>query len=265
MRSVFLILFLLFCSGVTLAKTVVLIHGFASGPGSWYKHRVAQVLVANGYADGGVLPQAPPWRVQHGPDVFYVVHLPWWAPLEVQGHLLDRMLKSVYQQRREPVILVGHSTGGIVARLYSIAPASMRVPVAGVITIASPNLGTPFAQVAWRMLDSPMGAMLKEMDDKSNRFYAARWLLWQIGTDNSALVHWINHMPHPKEVRYVSLIHTRKLDLRRGDFGLVVPPKYQDLHRVPALYGRAQSITMRLGHKLHWRDGTVLVGLLRTF
>ncbi len=261
MRGVLFFLVLLF-SGDALAKTVVLIHGFASGPGGWYKHHVVQAFMAQGYADGGVLPQAPHWRATQAPNVVYAVKLPWWAPLEVQGRLLDRLLKPIYRQRREPMILVGHSSGGIVARLYSIAPSALRVPVAGVVTIASPNLGTPFARVAWRMLDTPMGRMLKEMDDKSERLYAARRLLWQISTDKTAPIHWLNRMPHPKDVRYVSLVHTRKLDLRRGDFGLVVPPKYQDLRRVPALYGRAQSIPIRVGHKLHWQDGVVLARML---
>ena len=264
MRGVLFFLVLLF-SGDVLAKTVVLVHGFASGPGSWYKHHVVQALMAQGYADGGMLPQAPHWRAMRASNVVYTVKLPWWAPLEVQGRLLDRLLKPIYQQRREPMILVGHSSGGVVARLYSVALPVMRVPLAGVITIASPNLGTPFAQMVWRMLDTPMGRMLQEMDDKSKRLYAARRLLWQISTDKTAPVHWLNRMPHPKEVRYLSLIHTRKLDLARGDFGLVVPPKYQDLRRVPALYGRVQSIPVRAGHKLHWRDGAILVDVLRQF
>ena len=248
------------------AKTVVLIHGLASGPGVWYKEKVIQPLLANGWADGGVLPMVPNYMAtKQAPNVVYTVKLPWWAPLEVQTRLLDGVLKRLYAERKEPVILVGHSTGGIVARLYSLAPEQVRVPVAGIVTIASPNRGTPFAKMAWHMLKSPIGKMMKEMDDKSERLYLARRLLWQISTDEHNPVEWMKYARHPEGVKYVSLVHTRKMDFKRGDFGLIVPPKYQDLRRVPALSGRAQSYPVPAGHKLSAKDGGVLAQVLNQF
>ncbi len=252
--------------GNAWARTAVLIHGMVSNPGDWYQHKVIQPLLASGWADGGMLPMMPNWAAQKAPDVVYTVRMPWWLPLEGQARYLHRILTRVYAVRKEPVILVGHSSGGVVARLYSLAPEQRRVPVAGVITIASPNLGTPWAKLGWQMLRSPMGRMLKEMDDKSERLYAARYLLWELASDKRGnTVHRMAYMRHPEGVKYISFVHTRRFGGRRLDdwAGLLVPPKYQDLRRVPALSGRAISIPVSAGHQLDKRDGWLLAQVLR--
>ncbi len=259
-----LLLLLLLWGSLASARTVVLVHGFASGPGVWYSQGVVQALNGAGFADGGILPDLPNRAAVAAPDVVLAVRMPWWLPLQQQAHWLQAVLQRVYRRRHEPVILVGHSSGGVVARFYSLAPARARVPVSAVVTVASPNLGTPLARLAWAMLRSPMGRALKSMDGRSARLYAARRLLWQLRSDGPVM-HWMNRMRHPEGVRYVSLVHTRRLDMRRGDFGLVVPPKYQDLRRVPALSGRARSIPVSAGHRLSRRDGWALAALMRRF
>jgi len=261
-----IILLLTLLAGGAWARTAVLIHGMVSGPDVWYKHRVVQPLLASGWADGGLLPMAPNWAAQKAPDVLYTVRMPWWWPLEAQARYLDRVLRRLYALRREPVILIGHSSGGVVARIYSLAPEKWRVPVAGVVTIASPNLGTPWARLGWQMLRSPMGRMLKAMDDKSERLYAARYLLWELASDKRGNpIHRMAFMRHPEGVKYISIVHTRRFGGRRLDdwAGLLVPPKYQDLRRVPALSGRAISIPVSAGHQLDKRDGWLLAQVLR--
>ncbi|SIO10670.1 PGAP1-like protein [Sulfurivirga caldicuralii] len=264
--TLLVILLVSLLAGSAWARTAVLIYGMVSNPDAWYKHKVIQPLLASGWADGGMLPMLPNWAAQKAPDVVYTVRMPWWLPLEAQARYLDQVLRRIYALRKEPVILVGHSSGGIVARLYSLAPEKWRVPVAGVITIASPNLGTPWAKLGWQMLRSPMGRMLKEMDDKSERLYAARYLLWELASDKRGnTIHRMAYMRHPEGVKYISLVHMRKWGGRRMDdwVGMMVPPKYQDLRRVPALSGRAMTIPVSAGHQLDKRDGWVLAQLLR--
>jgi len=262
MRGVVLCISWLLCLGVAQAKTVVLIHGFASGPGTWYKQGIVQQLVAAGFAEGGVLPDQPRSGAIEAKNAVYVVRMPWWKPLQQQAVWLDSLLKRVYTQRRQPVILVGHSSGGVVARFYTLWPELRRVPIAALITIAAPNLGTPFANWAWRALTSPFGRMLDVMDNRSRRLYAARELLWQLQIDVLNPIRWMAFAPHPYAIQYMSITHARKWSLVGTGWGIVVPPKYQDLRRVPALGVRARNVVIPVGHGLHRWDGAILQSLL---
>jgi hypothetical protein len=72
------------------------------------------------------------------------------------------------------------------------------------------------------------------------------------------LLFWLNGQPHP-DIRYTSI-------MRIGTFYLpgdqVVPPPSQDLNRVPALVGRAQTYSMAQGHLLTPQDGDLIGNLL---
>ena len=74
------------------------------------------------------------------------------------------------------------------------------------------------------------------------------------------LLFWLNQQPHPP-IRYTSI-------MRIGTFYMpgdqVVPPPSQDLNRVPALAGRAQTYSMAQGHLLTPQDGDLIGNLLTT-
>ena len=55
----------------------------------------------------------------------------------------------------ERVFLAGHSAGGVLARLYMVTHP--KVPVAALITIASPHLGTGAAELGLMAGDSSLG------------------------------------------------------------------------------------------------------------
>ena len=74
------------------------------------------------------------------------------------------------------------------------------------------------------------------------------------------LLFWLNGQPHP-DIRYTSI-------MRIGTFYMpgdqLVPPLSQDLNRVPALVGRAQTYSMAQGHLLTPQDGDLIGNLLTT-
>jgi triacylglycerol lipase len=72
------------------------------------------------------------------------------------------------------------------------------------------------------------------------------------------MLFWLNQQPHP-DIRYTSI-------MRVGTFSMpgdqLVPPQSQDMNRVPALAGRAQTYSMAEGHLLTPQDGDLVGNLL---
>jgi hypothetical protein len=76
-----------------------------------------------------------------GENTIYTVSLPVSAPLALQADWLSAMIRSAANRHPDqPVVLVGHSAGGVVSRL-SLVRGGVG-PVVHLITIASPHLGT---------------------------------------------------------------------------------------------------------------------------
>jgi len=263
MRRLALVIFSLSCSLITTfshAATVVLIHGFDSNRHTWYQHHTVDALFASGWQDATGTLFKPPSQHSKPRKVFFTLDLPWYEPIETQAKVLRDALKFIYQQRQEPLILVGHSAGGIVARFYLLTPHT--VPVQGLITLASPHLGSPWAEMAWRALQSPMGDFFDMMG--ADKWAQAEMLLWELSvTPKTNLIHWMNHQPHPQGIRYISVIHRIRANQMKMDF--FVPMASQNMNNIPALRGRSETYPLFANHQLSRKDGLLLAWLLARF
>jgi hypothetical protein len=201
-----------------------------------------------------------------GEFVIYTVDLPSTAPLAEQARLLGGMLQGTARRHPDaPLDLVGHSAGGVVARLALVNYGA--ATVTRLTTIASPHLGT---ERAWQALDAT--------DDRGLFGSIKRWLVERKVGDElyrtvqssrgaladlappipGNLLYWLNSREHPA-IEYIAVV-------RGAAYGLpgdqVVPAPSQDLNRVPALHGRAQVRVMASDHLLSARDGLLLSQLV---
>jgi len=258
---VLLLSFLL--SSFAHARTLVLVHGFLGKDMNWRTSGFTKPLLFTGWKDGGsygytpnnmLLPRYP--RLQG--DVFYTVNLPSSANLQTQEQLLSRYLQHLYSQRGEPITLVGHSAGGVVARLYALDPG--HVPVNGLITIAAPHLGTPAANIAYIAGNSPLGMMADFAGGDELR--DARGLFTDLKEESpNTFLYWMNHQPHP-DIHYASIIRSNDKITKVNKFDFIVPPFSQDMNNVWALQGKSGTAVVTEGHSLNGKDGVIVLEVL---
>ena len=250
------------------ADMLVLVHGWAADANTWIQSGVLPVLEGQGWHNAGVLASTPD-GVHYFPEGnampsgkrVYRVQLPAAAPLLVQAsHLTSQLAFLQGQFPDEPLILAGHSAGGVVARLVAIRPDYVRVKA--LITIASPNLGTPRALDGLDIVDTPsfcpgpgMEFLKTMLGGGSYQYLKDSW-----GTMNDlvpaapgSMLGWLNQQPHP-DIQYHAVV--------RGDYDTLVPAASQDLNQVPALRGRARVYLTPAAHDLNPMDGKVLADIL---
>ena len=135
------------------ADILVLVHGYLGSAESWQQSGINDILDANGWKRGGLLtasPTAAQFLVGPGKDAtkrVYVVDLPSQAPIGVQTDNFMRMLETIRRTSPgEPIFIVGHSAGGVVARMALVLGGAKDVKA--LITIASPHVGTSRASQA---------------------------------------------------------------------------------------------------------------------
>lgn len=245
------------------AETLVLVQGYLGSGASWRQSGITQALEAAGWDDGGRLVVCGP-RVcaRHGKATgarrFYTLGLPTEAPLLAQAGLLARYV--AYLEARHPgteFVLVGHSAGGVVARIFMVQHPQTRV--SALITIASPHLGTESAELGNAVGRSPLAWFAPLVGaDTLNRSQALYRDLARERPNN--LLGWLNHQPHPDAI-YVSIVRTED-DETFGVGNLLVPAWSQDMNRVYALAGRARTLARPGGHGLGPEDGRVLLSIL---
>jgi pimeloyl-ACP methyl ester carboxylesterase len=256
-------LLLLLGAATARADVAVLVHGYLGTAHSWDSSGVNAVLAAHGWRPlAAVLPAAalPPVPAAGGNSV-YTVALPSIAPLVVQADFLAAALRGIEARHPgEPVTLVGHSAGGVVARLALVRGGAGQVQ--RLITIASPHVGTGRALEA---LDAthdtgPIG-WLKDFfgGNLYHTVKASAPLLADLAPPvPGSLLYWLNAQPHP-DLEYVSVIRTMP-DGFAGD--VVVPGFSQDMNQVPALRGRSRVVAAPSRHELLPGDGMLLAQLL---
>lgn len=243
--------------GVSQAKTVVFIHGYMTEGSIWLRSGIVDHLGRNGWAFAGRYGYNAMGNVvqdvhKQGKNAVVTVELPWDQPVATQARLLSEYLAAIHQDRPEPMVLVGHSAGGVVARFNLIQEQPEYVHA--LITIATPHLGTPMADLGALASDSPLGMFLQGMGDST--LLRSRGLFRDLQpARQGSFLHWLNHQEHPA-IPYFSIIRSSAavdfMDYGHAD--LVVPPEYQDMNNVPVLRGRSVSIASDGGHALNVYD-----------
>ncbi len=254
------------------AEVAVLVHGYLSDAGTWERSGVNALLrqagwqyVGNlGFSPAGLLEQ--PVAGEHGDKLFYTVNLPSLAPAPAQASWLKAAVDLISQKNPdEKITLVGHSAGGVVARLMLVQYGQGKI--SRLITIAAPHLGTDKAIRALDAVDdSGMFGMVKEWfvrDEIGDGMYhtlkASRGILFNlVPPAPGTLLFWLNAQPHP-DIEYISVIRSGGYVIA-GD--LVVPPFSQDMNMVPALRGKSKRWLSYQGHELTPNDGKLLAEIL---
>jgi pimeloyl-ACP methyl ester carboxylesterase len=248
--------------GAARADVAMLIPGYLSSPGDWRSSGVVAALEAAGWRDGGDLRWGPQGLLAPGERApaartLYTVSLPTEAPLALQARVLAGYVAAIGARHAgEGMTLVGHSAGGVVARLFMVQ--NPRSGVGALITIASPHLGTETAEIGALLGRTPLAWFAPLLGAETlNR---SQGLYQDLSRENSGgILFWLNRQPHP-QARYVAIVRAADSLLGLGD--LVVPSWSQDLNNVLVLRGRATRILVENGHGLSADDGPVLVRVL---
>jgi triacylglycerol lipase len=263
---------LVFAGPASAGRSLVLVHGFLGDSASWQQSGVLPVLEQAGWKFAGnwqstqsgvrLKPAGPPT----GEFAIYTVDLPSTAPLMEQARFLGGMLGAIAKLHpTDTVDLIGHSAGGVVARLALVNYGAGTVT--RLITIAAPNLGTERATQALDATDDRglFGGIKrwfvkrKVGDDMYRTIQSSRWALSDLAPPMPGnLLYWLNRRQHP-DIDYVAVV-------RGAAYGMpgdqVVPAASQDLRRVPALNGRASIRVVPGDHQLSRQDGLLLSELV---
>ncbi len=255
------------------ADVTVLVHGYLGSDRSWVDSGVIAVLQDHGHVLRGTWhpsPQGPVFLpLDKGPGgTLYTVLLPSIAPIVVQANWLAAYLQEIHRRHPgEPITLVGHSAGGVVARMTLVRhrPASVH----RLITIAAPHLGTWRALQALDAVNDDWPPPLHQVrrwevqrrlgEPLYHTLRASRGVLQDlVPARPGTLLYWLNQQPHP-DIDYIALIRGGIPHLPSDR---LVPPFSQDMRQVPAIGSRARTYTTPPGHLLRPHDGRILAALL---
>ena len=250
------------------ADVLVLVHGFLGSAQSWDTSGVTTVLERHGWHRAGMFVAGPAGNqlipAPGGADElkYYTVDLPSEAPILVQAFQLRQILKSINALHvNEPISVVGHSAGGVVARAALVRGDIDNIKA--LITIASPHLGTGRAEQALDATDIPFPLSMVT-DFFGGQTYdtamRSRSLFVDLVRERpGTLLFWLNHLPHP-DIEYFSVVHGQPATMS-GDY--IVPGYSQDMNNVPALAGRSSLVKVNnSNHGLSMLDGSVIASIL---
>ncbi len=260
---IILFLVLLYLPGMLLADIAILVHGYHTGGKTWRASGITQVLASKGWYDisfSGITPE-------NNGKYIVAVELPAKAPIEVQANYLSQYIAEISQKNPQHKIhLIAHSAGGIVARLALVNNYANFVkgnnkefiPIVQLITIASPHLGSPIAEMLYSAAsDTPIGFFapfigLDEIND-------AEVLYKQLSREHkNNFLYWLNRQPHPP-IKYISIVRADG-SLLSGD--IYVPPHSQNMAFIPAINQHSQVVLTPGDHALKFNDGIIISHLL---
>ena len=249
------------------ADVLVLVHGYLGDVQSWDRSGVTPILLRHDWQRAGTYVAGPagiqliPAPGTQARQKFYAVDLPSEAPVLVQVYQLREILDAISKTHgTEPVILVGHSAGGVVARAALVRGGAGNVKA--LITIASPHLGTVRAEQALDATDIPFPlSVITDMfaGDAYDTAMRSRSLYVDlVRPQPGTLLYWLNGQPHP-DIEYFSVVRGES-EFGEGDY--IVPTYSQDMNNIPALHGRSSLINIPVHHGLEPVDGSAIVNVL---
>ncbi len=266
-RIQLLISLLLFLSAPVRADVMLLIHGYLGDANSWEKSGINDELAKKGWARAGMFrgsPQGPVLYVTDYKDaknLVYVATLPSQAPVMVQADVLKNIIDIIQQKHPdEKLILVGHSAGGVVARMALVHHQPKNIKA--LITIASPHLGTGRADQALDITANhgPFN-MVKSFVGGSdyNALKHSRGLMIDLRRPEPGnMLYWLNNQLHP-DIAYSSIIRLNN-NGATGDY--YVPGYSQNMNNVPALQGRSSTFTTPTSHFLVRQDADTIIDII---
>ncbi len=249
--------------GLAAAEAMVLVQGYLGDDDPWRRSGVTTAIVRAGWQDGGHLVDGSQGVRRNGPGSkaaksFYTLALPTEAPLLVQADYLEHYMDYLrIRHEGESITLIGHSAGGVLARLYMVQHPEVRI--SALVTIAAPHLGTGTAEAGLMASQSPLGWVAPFMGAQSiNR---SQGLYHDLSRENPGnLLFWLNRQPHPKS-RYVAVVHKDGGFFGMGD--LIVPEWSQNMNNVASLRGAVVTVPVSGEHQLNPGDGALLMDLLQ--
>lgn len=260
-----LLLLLLLIPGHVFADIAVLVHGYHSSGYTWRHNSITTVLASNGWSDSGTyVPQGYLDLFNHpltdtGKHLI-TVELPSEAPVEIQSSLLSEYLDDITQRfPQQKIHLIAHSAGGIVARLALVNnyTKANQYKVVQFITIATPHLGSPIANMAEKASDTPIGFFAPILG--THEINRAEHLYKQLGKeDGNHFLFWLNRQAHPPML-YTSIIRANG-SILDGDW--LVPPRSQNMAYVQAIGQNARIYLTTGEHHLKRADSFLLIKLL---
>ncbi len=258
---------LLFTSISAHADIMLLVHGYLGDATSWEESGINSELHQQGWARAGMFQGSP-----HGPQLFttenktaenrvYAATLPSETPVLVQADILKNIIDIIRQyHKNEKIILVGHSAGGVVARMALIRHQLKNIKA--LITIASPHIGTGRADQAlditanhgpFNMVKSFVGG------DGYDALKHSRGLMVDLRHPQPGnMLYWLNSQPHP-DIHYASIIRLNN-DGASGDY--YVPGFSQNMNNVQALQGRSSTYTTPTSHFLARPDANTILSII---
>ncbi len=272
MKKGLFVLFLLLLSKVGFADILVEVHGYLGSAASWERSGVNAVLTQNGWQRAGILRSErvgivyirdPYYQKGKAKQIIFNTDLPSQAPLWVQSDQLIAMIKWINKTYpNEKIHLVGHSAGGVVARLSLLNPQVKNI--ASLITIAAPHMGTYRAAEALDFSNDhfPINIIKDFLTGGLHNVlrHSTGLLIDLLPPRPGSTLALINMQKHPENIRYVSVVRTLPVGLT-GD--AIVPGLSQDMNSVPALAGRSEVFYTHTNHGLVLGDGELLLDILK--
>lgn len=260
----------IFISVPVYADIMLLIHGYLGDAGSWEESGINSELQQQGWARAGMFqgsalgPQLFVTENNNAKNQVYVATLPSQTPVIVQADILKNIIDSIQQRHKnEKFILVGHSAGGVVARMALIRHQLQNIKA--LITIAAPHIGTGRADQALDITANhgPFN-MVKSFVGGSgyDALKHSRGLMVDLRYPQPGnLLYWLNSQPHP-DIFYASIIRLNN-NGQTGDY--YVPGFSQNMNNVPALQGRSSTFTTPSSHFLVRQDADTIISIIKHF
>lgn len=249
------------------ADVLLLIHGYQGNVMSWERSGVSPLLQQFGWKRAAVLIATPvgiqpiqmKWQNADNKVVFLQMNSE--VQLLGQANVVTGAMRWINDRYpSEPIIIVGHSLGGVAARLALVKNGASNVKA--LITIASPHLGTVLAYRGLEELDDPLPIrMMKEFFGGStyDTLQRSKGLLHDIVPEvPGKILYWLNTRQHPP-IRYFSIVRTT-VNGMLGD--PIVPGHSQDMANVQAIGKKSTRIIQGFSHWLTVLDGYALVNIL---